>query len=272
MPISRRLITLFLVFLLSHPGFTQEKSIPKKFLADASQVVRGAKYVLTSPLRWQKKDWATFGAVAAGTVALSLLDEPADNYLRRHSSRTADKFREFGNEYGEPRTVIILTGGLYAVGLVAGSEWLRETCVILSASMLASGIIQSTTKYAAGRARPRLGLGHAEFDPFRTEELYYSFFSGHTMVAMTTSHVFAKRIHHMPAKIVLYSLGAIGSFARMYNRDHWSTDVALGNALAIASVNSVSKWLVSKKEGKERRGAQWQITPRGRGVSLMAHW
>jgi hypothetical protein len=129
-------------------------------------------------------------------------------FLRNHS-KTADKLADFGVEYGEPVTVVVLTGGLYTVGLIAGSEWLRESCVILSASLLPSGMIQTATKIAAGRARPHLGLGHAEFDPFRGEEGYYSFFSGHSMVAMATSHVFAKRIANAFAKVGLYSLGAV---------------------------------------------------------------
>jgi hypothetical protein len=56
----------------------------------------------------------------------------------------------------------------------------------------------------------------------------------------------------------------------MYNQDHWLSDVALGDALAIMSVNSVSKWLA--KTGKGMGGLQWQIMPVRQGVGLSVVW
>lgn len=245
---------------------------PQKFATDVSHVIGGAGHVFTSPLRWHGKDWAIFGSVVTSTLALSYLDEPFDDLLQRNRSQFADDLTEVGIEYGEPRTAIVLTGGLYLTGLLADSDWLRESGVIASASLLASGIIQSTAKAAAGRARPHVGLGHDVFDPFRGEENYYSFFSGHTMVAMIMSHTFAKRINYPVAKVALYSLGTVAGLARTYNRDHWLTDVMLGNALAMTSVNSVSKWLAEKKSGKTMGTRQWQITPSGHGVNLSMVW
>jgi len=268
-PFPRGALAILLV--LSHAVFAQT-SRPEKFITDVSHVISGAGHVLTSPTRWQGKDWAIFGSVLAGTFALSYLDEPFDDLMQRNRSGFADRLNDIGIEYGEPRTAVLLTGGVYLSGLIIDNDWLRETGVIASASLLSSGIIQSTTKAAAGRARPHVGLGHDVFDPFRGEENYYSFFSGHTMVAMIISHTFAKRINHPVAKVAFYSLGTVAGLARAYNRDHWLTDVVLGNALAITSVNSVSRWLAAKKDGKEMGGLQWQLTPRGRGVNLSMAW
>jgi len=250
----------------------QPSSLAGKFAADASHVIRGTGHVLASPLHWRGKDWAIFGSVLAGTFALSYLDEPVDDFFRRNSSHFSDNLTDFGIEYGEPRTVVIFTGGLYAIGLLADSEWIRETCVIMSASLLPIGGIQSATKYVSGRARPHVGLGYKEFDPFHGEESYFSFFSGHVMVATTMSYTFAKRIDNPLAKIVFYSAGAVSSVARLYNRDHWLSDVILGDAITIASVNSVSKWLEKKKNAPETGGMRWQIMPRGRSVNLCITW
>ena len=271
MPHSFRISTLAILLVLSHTTFAQTLR-PEKFMKDASHVISGAGHVLTAPIRWQGKDWAIFGSVLAGTVALSYVDEPFDDLMQRNRSGFADRLNDVGIEYGEPRTAVILTGGIYLSGLIADNNWLRETGVIASASLLSSGIIQSTTKIVAGRARPHVGLGHDVFDPFRGEENYYSFFSGHTMVAMIMSHTFAKRIDHPIAKIAFYSLGTVAGLARTYNRDHWLTDVVLGNALAITSVNSVSKWLAEKKNGKAMGARQWQLTPRRGGVGLSVKW
>jgi hypothetical protein len=264
-----------ILFFLHHALLAQSQLSPShsgNFISDASHVFSGAGHVLTSPLRWRGNDWAIFGSVLAGTFALSYLDEPANDFMLRNHSRFADKLTDFGIEFGEPQTAVVLTGGLYVIALIADNEWLRESCVIASTSLLSSGIVQSATKIASGRGRPHLGLDHDVFDPFRGEENYYSFFSGHTMVAMIMSHTFAKRLDHAAAKVALYSLGAIGGLARMYNRDHWLTDVVVGNAIAITSVNSVSKWLKTRRNGKAAGGMQWQLVPRRRGMNLSLTW
>jgi membrane-associated phospholipid phosphatase len=247
-------------------------STSDNFFTDASHVIVGAGHVLTSPLRWRGTNWAIFGSALAGTFALSFVDEPANDLMLRNRSRLADNLKDLGIEYGEPQTAIVLTGSLYAIGWISGSEWLRESCVIASASLLSSGIVQTTTKYVVGRARPYTGLGHDVFDPFRGEESHFAFFSGHTMVAMILSHTFAKRIDNSFVKVALYGLGEIGGLARMYNHDHWLTDVVVGNAMAFTSVNAVSKWLAAKKSGKAMGGIQWQITPMSHAMNLSVMW
>lgn len=266
-----------ILVMLNYPLQAQSNSPasrPKKFVTDVSHLAGGAAHVLTSPLRWHGKDWGIFGSVLAGTVVLSVSDEPANDLLRRNHSRTADRLKDLGIEFGAPQTAILFTGSLYVIGWAADSDWLRESCVIMSASLLSSGIIQSSTKYIVGRARPYVGRGHDVFDPFRGEESHFAFFSGHTMVAMIISHTLAKRLDPVPAKVVLYGLGTIGGLARMYNQDHWLTDVVVGNVLAITSVNSVAKWLAAKKNGKAMGELErhWQISPRGRGVNLSVTW
>ncbi len=253
----------------------QERSTtnwPQQFARDAGDVLAGTGHVLTNPLRWQGKDWAIFGSVLAGTFAVSFADEEVNRFFQRNQSKTGDKLADFGVQYGEPRTVVLLTGGLYLTGLVLDSEWLREGCVVLSAGLLASGAVQYPTKIISGRARPHVGLGHAEFDFFRGEEAYYSFFSGHTMVAMATSHTFARRLKPIPAKMLLYTMGTVGGAARLYNEDHWLSDVALGTIFAIVNVNSAAKWLEGQRNHSQASGRQWRVFATARGLHTTVAW
>jgi membrane-associated phospholipid phosphatase len=258
--------------LATYCDLAAQSSIPTTFLKDAGHVAGGTGHILTAPLRWHGRDWANFGAVIGGTFALSFLDEEVNDYLQRHRSSTADKLADIGIEYGEPLTVVALTGVVYATGLLARQERLRETAVILSGALLPIGGIQTVAKRATGRARPHLGLGHDVFDPFRNEEAYYSFFSGHAMVAMATSHAFAKQFPHPVTKVAFYSLGALSSFARMYEEDHWLSDVVLGDVLAIVSVNSVAKWLAQQKQGPAQGSLQWRVFAQRTGIGMEVTW
>jgi membrane-associated phospholipid phosphatase len=244
-------------------------------LTDVSNVALGTGYVLSAPFRWRGKDWAIFGSVVAGTVLISTLDEDVNDYFVRHQNKTGDKLADFGAQIGEPRTVIVLTGGMYVIGLIADDTWLRDTCVILAASLLPDGGIQTVTKIASGRARPHLGLGHLEFDPFSRNEKYHSFFSGHTMTSVAMSHVFARRIGNPFAKAAFYSLGAIGSWSRLYDSSHWLTDVAVGGALSVFSVEAIIDWYGGRKREDQNygnEGVHLRLIPTPRALHLSVTW
>lgn len=251
---------------------TSNTAPPRTIGRDLKLVAQSAGHVLASPLRWHGKEWARFGLVVGGTIALSFGDEKVNDFFKRNPSRTADKFAQIGEQYGEPRTVVILTGGVYAVGLLAQNEWLRESAVILTGALLPAGLMQTAAKITAGRARPHLGLGYDTFEPFRREEAYYSFVSGHTMVAMATSHVFAKRLDNLAIKAGLYGLGALAGISRMYHEDHWLSDVVLGGALAITSVNSAAKFVERRKRMEFKTGLHWRAQPHARGIAITMRW
>lgn len=251
---------------------TSSTALPRTIGRDLKHVVQSAGHVLASPLRWRGKEWTRFGFVVGGSIVLSLGDEQLNEVLKRNHSRAADKFAQIGAQYGEPRTVVILTGGVYAVGLLAQNEWLRESAVILTGALLPAGLMQTAAKITAGRARPHLGLGHDAFEPFRREEAYYSFVSGHTMVAMATSHVFAKRLDNLAAKAGLYGLGALTGMSRLYHEDHWFSDVVLGGALAIMSVNSAAKFVEKRNRAEMKTGLHWRAQPHARGIAITLLW
>ncbi|MCI0555816.1 MAG: phosphatase PAP2 family protein [Anaerolineae bacterium] len=254
----------------------QPSSSSSSFLDDVSTVALGTGRVLTSPIRWRGKDWAIFGSVIAGTVLISTIDEDVNDYFVRHQNKTADKFADFGTELGEPRTVVVLTGSLYVISLIADDTWLRDTCVILAASLLPNGGIQTTSKIVAGRARPHVGLGHLEFDPFSNSEKYHSFFSGHTMTAVAMAHVFARRIDNHLVKLACYGLGGIGAWARLYDSSHWLSDVVLGAALPIFTIESIANWYEDRKYGKNKNetkvGMQLRVIPTPRALHLSVSW
>ncbi|MFQ5629351.1 MAG: phosphatase PAP2 family protein [bacterium] len=229
--------------------------------------------MLTSPLRWRGNDWALFGGLVAGTVALSLIDEDVNSFFQRNQGKIGNDLSEIGVELGEARVVVLLTGGVYAFGLIGDNDWARETAVILTASLIPMGSVQALTNNLVGRARPKIGEGAWVFDPFTRQEAYASFFSGHTLTAMSMAHVFGKRIDNPAAKIFFYGAGSLAAVSRLYNEDHWLTDVVFASAVSITSVNAVAKWLERRRHGKRWSGtAQLRVRPWLRGVQLGLEW
>ena len=125
----------------------------------------------------------------------------------------------------------------------------------------ASGIIQSITKTAVGRARPTAEEGKASFKPFSKEGTYHSFPSGHTILSFTTMYALSKQFENPFAKAGLMGVGLIAPVSRLWNGAHWLTDVGLSLALSVAVVNTIDKYLNTDRDyGVEKEKAiSWKM-------------
>jgi hypothetical protein len=242
-----------------------------RFASDVSDAFNGSVYVFSRPIHWQGNDWLNFGYVVAGAAALSIIDTEVRDFFQRNQSGSENVLIKIGEFYGEPLSVVLITGSIYLFGNIADNDWARETAVIMTAALLPGGIYQTTAKISAGRARPYLELGNYYFDPFRMEEDYYSFVSGHTLVASATSLVLANRINNIVAKGVLYSFGILTGISRLYSDDHWISDVFLGGALAAAVAHGAFNWNKNKKNEPEK-GLSLNIMPIKNGLTVSLNW
>jgi hypothetical protein len=265
-------ITLLFVVSISVFGQDQETStMGNRFISDVSDVLDGTFHVFSRPLHWQDEDWLHFGSVIAGATLISLLDTEARDFFQRNQSKTANSLIKVGEFYGEPLSVVLITGSIYLFGNIADNDWARETAVIMTAALIPGGIYQTTAKISAGRARPYLELGNSYFDSFRMEEDYYSFVSGHMLVATATSLVLANRINNAIAKSVFYSLGILTGISRLYSDDHWLSDVVLGGALAAAVTHSAINWHKAKN-ASATGGLSFRLQPLKNGITISLAW
>ncbi len=69
-----------------------------------------------------------------------------------------------------------------------------------------------------------------------------SFFSGHSMIAFSFSTILSRQIDNTWASIGLYTLAALGPFARLYKDKHWFSDNVLGSVLGVFVGNSIWNW------------------------------
>ncbi|MGH8100592.1 MAG: hypothetical protein ACREIW_04795, partial [Chthoniobacterales bacterium] len=66
-------------------------------------VLLDTKEVLTSPVRWNSRDWLMLGGIAAGIGTVAVFDEQIERGIRHARSDTAtavfDQLQPLGNEY-----------------------------------------------------------------------------------------------------------------------------------------------------------------------------
>lgn len=241
---------------------------------DAVRIVDAFAYTMTSPIRWERKDWMHFGGSLVATSILSLADEPTNDLIRRNTSGFYKEFADFGYHNGKPYAAFVVAGGFYLTGLVINDEWTKETAVTLTSAYMTSGVLQTALKKIVGRARPSEGYGPYEFRPFKNDPGFSSFPSGHSQIAFVTSMVLAERVNQPWLKVFFYSSAAVTMASRMYANAHWLSDVSFGGFLGYVCTKTVMNRLKQNKyknpwSNTQKSKIDWTVYPTTGGFGLV---
>ena len=236
--------------------------------SDGLKFLRGAGYVLSSPLRWKGGDWLTFGGAGTGTIAASGLDIDGRLLMQRNRTPHNEDLATAAEQYGVGLNMILLSAGGYVAGLAFDSRWVRQTSLLAGSAILIAATVSTVSKVVIGRARPYTGNGHMKFKPFSFPvEDYASFPSGHTIVAFAFSGVLAARLDNAWVSAGLYALAASCGLSRMYTDEHWFSDVVFGSVISISVSRSLVRWF----EGGEGTGGDTglRLIPGAGGITLV---
>ncbi|WP_411029651.1 phosphatase PAP2 family protein [Spongiimicrobium sp. 3-5] len=232
------------------------------FKYDIGNVFGGVGYSYSRPLHWQGKDWGIFGATMGGTGLLYIFDEETSEFARNQRGGIPKFIKTYGTNFGSPQYNYMFTGGVYLTGLFGKNEKLRRTGVLLISSATSAGLLQQLTKSLIGRARPVSGKTKDTFDPFNASRDFHSFPSGHTMLAFTNAYAIAKQFKNPWVKAGIYTVGLVPGVSRLWDGEHWLTDVALGVAISIFTVESIDRYLdkkYSEKYNAQDKKISWDL-------------
>ena len=227
-------------------------SFPKMVLLDTG-------HVLTSPLRWQGREWVMFSASTAGLAALSLADESLTDSARAHGPTfgfVGDTLDQLGGGAS-----FLLLGGFYLAGAIGKDSKAKYVCLDgLAASLIAAGIITPVLSTVIGRDRPTAEQGAYSFHPFEGR----AFPSGHTTQAFVVASVIATSYDSFWVKATAYGAATMTAWARVRRGKHFPTDVVAGALIGTAVGRSVvhfNRRLRSGEKEPESAGARLTILP-----------
>ena len=268
----RRTTHLILVSVfLSASAFGQRDSVTLR--PDVFRFADGVLFTVSSPLRWDRKDWLVLGGLMAGTAALTFVDQPVRHFWQSRDNQFLNGVERVGYHYGKPYTAVGLSAGLYLSGVVFRSQWARETGLMLGTSIFSSSLVMGAIKNVAGRARPGATVENLIFEPFSKSPAYHAFPSGHNSVAFGISLIMARRVESVPLKILFYSLAGTTAVSRMYADAHWLSDVAFGGALAWFCADTAIERIQANRFRMVRRKNNmlvWKVYPYPGGVTFKA--
>ncbi|PHN94664.1 phosphoesterase [Maribacter sp. 6B07] len=243
------------------------------FKYDIATMFQGVGYSYTRPLHWEGNQWAQFGAVVGGTALVYLADDDTSRFIRNNREGVPQVIRDYGEFYGSPSNNYMATSAVYAVGLITKNEKLRRTGVLLISSATSAGLLQQVLKSVVGRARPLADLGKDTFDPFNSSRNFHSFPSGHALLAFTNAYAIGKQFKSPWVKAGIYTLGAIPGISRVWDGQHWLSDMVFAFAISIATVESIDRYLDKKYDQKyndQKKLVSWNLNfgPGTMGVTV----
>ena len=195
-----------------------------------------------------KRSFLTWGdaALFTGFTAATLAAAPADRWFTRELqdearqanralNRGATVFRIVGHPGG-----LIAGGSLYLIGLASSDRRVEDIGLHTVESIALADLITGSIKIVAGRARPYASKDNARnFQLFRglKSDDYKSFPSGHAASAFALASIISAETSHWWPDTrwvigpVLYGAASLTGVSRIYNNQHWASDVLAGAAI-----------------------------------------
>ncbi len=180
-------------------------------------------HVLSSPSRWNEKDWIIAGLGTGAVVAVGAwADKPIEKEFQKHRTKGNDDFSKAIQPFGAEYSFGVL-GAFEVGGLVFHDDNSRAVAQDgLVSSIIAAGIITPSLKYVIGRKRPSQDSSPHKFSPFSSSD---SFPSGHVTQAFAVASVVAEHYDSPLVKIGSYGVASMVGYARMERKAHWASDV-----------------------------------------------
>ena len=211
----------------------------------AKRLFQDTGTLLTSPLRWDARDWLIFAGVGATAGGLMFADKEIRSAVQKERNATSDTlanvFRPF--ETIAPATLV---AGMAGIGYAFDQPKLKAASAdALEASLISVGVFAVPAKFFIGRSRPNRDRGPAHYEPFNL---------GSSLPSFTTANAFAvastlsEHFPHPAVSILAYGLAGAAGLARIYDDKHWTSDVFLGAALGTVIGKAVAKLNEQRRE------------------------
>ncbi len=228
--ISVGVFWLILCFQLSL-GISLSQDLIDKFNHDVKIFAKNSVSYLSSPLRFDNKDILRASIVGAGTIFLFGFDHFNKDFQKidNVAFKTAMKIDGY---YGTVWMWGLIGGTLYSSGILSGDDGLRETGLMVFEAGALSGFVTTCLKVAFGRERPYVSGNEFKFHPFSFKgNKFYSLPSGHSALSFAISTVIASKFRNKLVKFLIYTPAVLTALARVYNNQHWFSDIFLGSAI-----------------------------------------
>ena len=184
--------------------------------------------------------WAAAGAVVLGAA---LADEHLRSASLEHRSSALARLADAGNAMGTGRNLIAGLAIAYVGARLTGQHALATGVLHVGAGYAVANAIVGVTKPIVGRHRPDSTNDAWRFSPLTTSGSSHSFPSSHAVHAFSLAAGTAIVSRHSAVGAAAFAAAGVVAWSRVYDDQHWTSDVAASAIVGIAAAATTVRWL-----------------------------
>lgn len=188
--------------------------------------------VFTAPKDFESDDWIKLSASIGLSGLAMLVDEDVKEFSQSHKTEFLNTIFKIDDYYHSELMAASIVA-LYTYALIDKNNKVRNLSLRLAEATVYGSLINMSIKFVGGRSRPFYTESAFDFNPFKMNFEQTSFPSGHSTLAFAYSSVMAKEYNNFFWKFGWYSIAVMTAYARVYNNEHWFSDIIFGSAIGL---------------------------------------
>jgi membrane-associated phospholipid phosphatase len=248
------LFLIWLLLIMQFNAVAQEDTIPNRPLSDIPKDERtlstvpdkayfkswltDTRDIAISPYRWNKYQWIACSGVVVITAVLFTQDARIQKVVEKNQNPFMDNVSKYGLErLGSGLYALPALGLLYGMGAITKNDKARYTALKGVEAFVLANVFDNLMKQLTQRHRPNKDIPpnpNIWEGPFHLA-INSSFPSGHSTNIFAIATVIATAYNRtIWVPIVCYTFAGLTAASRVYQNDHWFSDVFVGSALGFA--------------------------------------
>jgi len=183
-----------------------------------------------------------------GIAALVALDPELREWSLRKHSRSLDRLAKSVNPLGTAQRIVPAMAVTYAAGLLTHRESLANGTLNTAVAYVATDLIESALKPVIGRERPHFAGDSHRFHPFTRNGDWHSLPSAHVAHIASIAEAISMQTHSPALTALGDAMVVLVAWDRVYEDQHWTSDVAATIALGRLVSSATIRWLESRRE------------------------
>lgn len=183
--------------------------------------------------------------IPVGIAASAALDPEAREWALHQHGRSLDHVARTVNPLGTTQLLVPAMAITYVAALLTHHDPLAAGTMNTAAGYIASDLVESVLKPVVGRERPHVEGNSHRFRPFTSSGEWHSFPSAHVAHIASIAEAISEQTHSTSLSALCGTLVALVAWDRVYEDQHWTSDVTGTMVISSAVSGSAVRWLES---------------------------
>ena len=183
--------------------------------------------------------------VPIGVIASSTVDGEMREWALQSHSRSLDQLARVINPIGTARVLVPAMAVFYAGAALTHDTGAEHTAIETVGAYVASDAVESILKPIIGRQRPHVTGNSHRFHPFTNNGDWHSLPSAHVAHITAIATALSMETDSPPIAALCSGIAALVSWDRIYEDQHWTSDVTASAALSAFISRTTVRWVKS---------------------------